>query len=242
MVDYLEQSFGSWTFPDGFGALAGLVTRRLAERLSTVLTSTTVRDVEMAAGGPRSVRTDAGPLPAERVVVAVDPRQLPALAAYVGRAVPATPPALTHVGLSGDVPAMPREVVIHGDAMLTLHTDGSAPEGKAAWTVAGRGHRGDLLDALARAGVDVRDAVQVRVDRSPADLVARWSGSPYGLRWRRPATVRDRPVTLTPLPHVYAAGAHTGAGGWLPFVGLTAAQVAEAVGPARGPRVRRPAG
>jgi hypothetical protein len=31
---------------------------------------------------------------------------------------------------------------------------------------------------------------------------------------------------------VYAAGAHTGGGGWVPFVGLSAAVVAEAIGPA----------
>ena len=50
--------------------------------------------------------------------------------------------------------------------------------------------------------------------------------------WQGRNTVTDRLSTRTPLPGVYAAGAHTGGGGWLPFVGLTAALVAEAIGPA----------
>ena len=50
--------------------------------------------------------------------------------------------------------------------------------------------------------------------------------------WQGRNTIRDRLSTRTPLPGVYAAGAHTGGGGWLPFVGLSAALVAEAVGPA----------
>ena len=32
MVDYLEQSFGTWTFPGGFGTLADLLAKRLRER------------------------------------------------------------------------------------------------------------------------------------------------------------------------------------------------------------------
>ena len=53
-----------------------------------------------------------------------------------------------------------------------------------------------------------------------------------GVLWQGRATVRDRIGTVTPLAGVYAAGAHTGGGGWLPFVGLTAAVVAEQIGPA----------
>ena len=46
---------------------------------------------------------------------------------------------VTHLGLSGAIPDLPREVVIHGEAVVTVRTDGSAPEGKAAWTLLGRG-------------------------------------------------------------------------------------------------------
>lgn len=233
LLDYLELKFGNWTLPGGLGGLADLLTKRLGERRVTVLTSTRATDVLMGAGGPVAVATDAGPLEADRVVVAVDPRRLPALAPYVSRTMPAIPPTVTHLGLSRGVPDLPREVVIHDEYVLTVRTGGAAPEGKAAWTLLGRGRLSeDLLTALARKGLDVRDAVETRVDRSPRQIVEHYSGSPVGVLWQGRATVRDRIGTRTPLPHVYAAGAHTGGGGWVPFVGLSAAVVAEAIGPA----------
>ena len=234
MVDYLEQNFGTWTFPGGFGALAGLLAKRLAERKVTVLTSTVAEDIEMGPAGPVAVRTDQGRVDAERVVVAIVPRRLPALATYVGRTMPAIPPFVTHLGLAHGVPDLPREVVVHDEYVtITIRTDGTAPPGKAAWTLVGRGSLSeDLVVALARKRLDVRDAVEMRIDRSPRELVEHWSGSPYGVLWQGRATIGERLQTVTPLPHVHAAGAHVGGGGWVPFVGLTAAQVAEDNGPA----------
>src|SRR4051812_23421263 len=231
LLDYLEQNFGTWTFPGGFGRLAELLGKRLGERKVTVLTSTTARDIEMGPGGPVAVLTDAGPVDADRVVVAVDPRRIPALAAHVRRTRPTLPPQVTHLGLGDGVPVLPREVVIHGESPLTVRTDGTAPDGKAAWTLLGRGPQ-DLVMALAHSGLDVRDAVETRIDRSPGEIVEHLGGSPCGVLWQGRATVRDRLSTTTPLPHVYAAGAHVGGGGWVPFVGLTAALVAQEVGPA----------
>ncbi len=233
LVDYLEQNFGTWTIPGGFGVLADLLTKRLAERRVTVLTGTRARDIGMGPEGPAAVLTDAGPVVADRVVVAADPRQLPALARHVRRTRPVPPPTVTHLGLSAGVPVLPREVVVHGEGVITVLTGGPAPDGKAAWTLLGGGRTSeDLVQALARTGIDVRDAVETRIDRSPRELVEHYSGSPAGVLWQGRATVGDRLSTATPLPHVYAAGAHTGGGGWVPFVGLTAALVAEAVGPA----------
>ena len=233
LVDYLEQNFGTWTFPDGFGTLAGLLEKRLAERKVTVLTSTTAKDVVMRSGGPSAVATTSGEVDADVVVVAVDPRRLPALASYVARTMPSIPPAVTHLGLSTEVPDLPREVVVHDEYVVTLRTDGHAPPGKSAWTLTGRGKLSeDLVVALARKKIDVRDAIELRVDRSPRELVEELSGSPSGVLWQGRATVGDRLGTRTPLPGVHAAGAHTGGGGWVPFVGLTAALVAEEVGPA----------
>jgi phytoene dehydrogenase-like protein len=243
LVDYLEQNFGTWTFEVGFGSLAGLLTKRLGERRVTVLTSTTALDITMGSDGPTGVLTDAGTVAADRVVVAVDPRRLPALARHVKRSMPAIPPTVTHLGLSAGVPDLPREVVIHDDYVVTIRTDGTAPDGKAAWTLLGRGRLSeDLVVALARKRIDIRDAIEVRVDRSPRELVEHLSGSPYGTLWQGRATLRDRLGTLTPLPGVYAAGAHTGGGGWIPFVGLTAAVVAEQIGPAERRGVRPPTG
>ena len=168
------------------------------------------------------------------MVVAIDPRRLPALAPYVRRTMPAVPPTVTHLGLTADVPELPREVVLHDHFTLTIRTGGQAPPGRVAWTVLGRGRVDeDLVMALARKKIDVRDAIEVRHDLSPRTLVEQWGlSSPSGVLWQGRATLRDRVGTRTPLPGVHAAGAHTGGGAWLPFVGLSAALVAEAVGPA----------
>lgn len=233
IMDYVEQNFGTWTIPGGFGQLAGLLTKRLAERGVTVLTGVTAKDLELGSAGAQAVLTGSGPIAAERVVVAIDPRRLPVLAPYVDRSMPAIPPTVTHLGLSGEFPDLPAEIVVHDEYVITIRTDGQAPPGKSAWTLLGRGKLSeDLVVALARKKIDVRDAIETRVDRSPRELVEHYSGSPAGVLWQGRATVRDRLSTVTPLPGVYAAGAHTGGGGWVPFVGLTAALVAEAIGPA----------
>ena len=101
-----------------------------------------------------------------------------------------------------------------------------------AWTVHGRGRIAeDLLVALARVGLDVRDRVVVRVDRSPLAQVEA-GGSAMGVLWQGRGTVRHRLGPTTPVAGVYAAGAHATPGGGVPFVGLSAAQVAQVVGPA----------
>jgi UDP-galactopyranose mutase len=233
LMDYLEQNFGTWTFPDGMGTLAALLSKRLGERRVAVHTSTTALDIEMGPAGPVAVRTDAGPIDADHVVVAIDPRRLPALARHVERTMPAIPPTVTHLGLARGVPELPRELVIHDEYVVSVRTDGRAPDGKAAWTLLGRGTLSeDIVVALARKKIDVRDAIEVRVDRSPRELVEQYSGSPMGTLWQGRSTIRDRLSTRTPLTNVLAAGAHTGGGGWVPFVGLTATLVAEEIGPA----------
>ena len=247
MLDYVEQNFGTWTFPDGLGALADLLAKRLGERRVTVLTSTRALDLEVDSSGPVAVRTDTGRVPADLVVVAVDPRTLPALARYAGRTTPAPPPTVVHLGLAQDPPLSgraagstggPRELVLHEpDGQLLVRSEATAPPGRAAWTLQLRGRLADEpLRLLARRGLDVRDLVQTRLDRSPADLLAASAGSPYGFRWQGPGTLRRRPSPVTPVPGVLVAGAATGGGGWLPFVGLTAAVVADLIGPSSSPR------
>jgi phytoene dehydrogenase-like protein len=246
MLDYVEQNFGTWTFPDGLGSLAGLLAKRLRERRVTVLTGTRAVDLEVGASGPVAVRTGAGRVPADVVVVAVDPRGLPALARHAGRTTPSAPPAVVHLGLAeappllqpgrpgtDPGPAVPHELVLHEDSgMLVVRSEAAAQQDRAAWTLQVRGRLPDEpLRLLARRGLDVRDLVLTRVDRSPADLLD-GPGSPYGFRWQGPATLRRRPGPVSPVPGVLLAGAATGGGGWLPFVGLTAAVVADLVGPA----------
>jgi phytoene dehydrogenase-like protein len=237
LVAYLEQRFGAWTVEGGMGVLATALTARLATRRVTVETGVTVQDLVVRDGRAVGIRTSGGDVDADAVVVAVDPRSLPTLAAYVERTMPAMPPVVCHVGLEGELAehlaSMPHETVLHGDPMLVVRTGGRGPHGGAAWTVLGRGRLAeDILHALARHGIDLREHVVERVDRSPRAMVEHWRSSPHGVLWQGRATVRRRLGPATPVAGVYAAGAHATPGGGLPFVGLSAALVAQAVGPA----------
>lgn len=233
---YVEQRFGAWTVPGGMAGLTTALGARLATRKVEVLTSTTVHDLVVRDGRVAAVATSAGELAAEVVVCAVDPRRLPALASYVARTMPAIPPVVCHVGVAGPVAALegaPPELVLHGDPMLVVRTRGTAPDGGTALTVHGRGRLAeDLLRALARHGIDLRADLVTRVDRSPREQVEQWGGSPYGVLWQGRGTVRHRLGPTTPVAGVYAAGASATPGSGLPFVGLSAALVAQAVGPA----------
>ena len=233
LVAYLEQRFGTWRIPGGMARLGALLGARLGTRGVTVLLDTTVRDVVVREGRAIAVATDQGEIAADHVVCAIDPRALPALAPLVQRTMPAIPPVVCHVGLSGVVPDLPHEVVLHGDPMLVIRTGGIAPEGQHAWTIHGRGRLAeDVLRALARARIDVREQLVHRVDRSPRELVQGWSGSPLGVLWQGRATVRARLGPDTPITNLWAAGAHATPGSGLAFVGLSAALVAESIGPA----------
>jgi phytoene dehydrogenase-like protein len=236
MVAYVEQNFGAWTVPGGMGLLAEALAARLDTRGVTVLTDTEAVDLVVRDGAVAAVRTLTGDLDADLVVCAVDPRRLPALAPHVQRTMPAIPPVVTHLGLTGDLhdlPDLPHEVVLHGDPLVVVRTGGQAPPGAHAVTLLGRGKLAeDITRALARKGLDVRVGVEVRVDRSPRDLVEAWGGSPMGVLWQGRTTVRDRLGPRTPVKGVFAAGAHATPGGGLPYVGLSAALVAQEIGPA----------
>lgn len=230
---YVEQRFGAWTVPGGLAALGEALAGRLATRGVTLLTRTTARDVVVREDRAVAVATDAGDLDADLVVCAIDPRLLPTLAAHVVRTMPALPPVVSHVGLEGAGPDLPHELVLHGDPMLVVRRGGTAPAGGTALTVHGRGRLSeDILVALARHGIDVRDQAAIRVDRTPREQVERWGSSPMGVLWQGRATVRRRLGPRTPITGLYAAGAHATPGAGLPFVGLSAALVAASIGPA----------
>jgi phytoene dehydrogenase-like protein len=233
MWTYVEQRFGSWTVPGGMGSLADLLASRLETRGVTVLLSTPALDLELSGGRVVGVRTRQGVVDADHVVCAIDPRRLPALRPSVERTMPAIPPVISHIGVVGEVPDLPDEVVLHGDPMLVLRTNGTAPAGAHAWTILGRGRLAeDIVVALARSGIRVRDQVELRVDRSPRELVEAWGGSPYGVLWQGRNTVSRRLGPRTPIDNVYLAGAHATPGAGLPSVGLSAALVAQVIGPA----------
>jgi phytoene dehydrogenase-like protein len=228
---YVEQRFGAWTALGGMAQVADVLAARLATRRVAVHTGTAARDLVLRDGRVVAVRTDAGDLDATVVVCAVDPTRLPALASYVSRNVAVSPPWTTHLGLAGASPDTAPEIVLHGNPGVVVHTGGRAPAGSVAWTVRSR-VPADPVVTLAARGVDIRDRVVARVDRTPDELATAYGGSPLGVRWRGRSTVRRRLGPRTPIPGVYAAGAHAAPGAGLPFVGLSAALVAQAVGPA----------
>ena len=231
LLDYVEQNFGTWTVAGGMGRLAEVLTKRLAERKVQVLLGTTVRDVVVREGRAVAVATEAGEIDADVVVVAVDPRRVPVLAEHVRRTMPALPPVVCHLGLAGDVPELPHEVVLHGEQTVVVRPGERTEDGRTAWTLLGRGRLAeDVVTALARRKIDVRENIEVRVDLSPRDQVVAWGGSPYGVQWQGRRTVGHRLHTETPVPGVYCAGVHAGAWSGVPFAALTAANVAELVG------------
>ena len=233
MWTYVEQNFGAWTVPGGMGSLADALAARLQTRGVTVLLSTPALDLEISSGRVAGVRTEQGVIDADHVVCAIDPRRLPVLQPLVERTMPVIPPVTCHVGVVGDVPDLPHEVVLHGNPMVVLRTGGQAPPGAHAWTILGRGRLAeDIVTAMHRGGIRVRDQVEVRVDLSPKDLVEQWGGSPYGVLWQGRNTVTRRLGPMTPVPGVFMAGAHATPGAGLPSVGLSAALVAQAIGPA----------
>ncbi len=230
---YLEQCFGGWEVPGGMAELTAALERRLATRKVTVLLESPVRDIVVRAGRGVAVTTAVGEVTADHIVCAIDPRRLPALASYVAASMPAIPPVIAHLGLEGDVPDLPHEVVMHSDPTLAVRTGGIAPEGHHAWTVHGRGKLAeDVLRALARHGIDVRENVVSRIDLSPRELVQGWGGSPMGVMWQGRSTVRHRLGPTTPIPGVYAAGAHATPGAGVHFVALSASLVAQSIGEA----------
>ena len=230
---YVEQNFGAWTLPGGMGQLADVLAARLETRRVAVLLDSPARDLVVEAGRVVGVRVDDGTIDADHVVCAIDPRRLPALATFVARTMPAIPPLTCHIGVVGDVPDLPAEVVLHGDPALVLRTTGTAPKGAHAWTILGRGRLAeDVVTALQRTGIRVREQVEVRVDRSPRELVEEWGGSPLGVLWQGRGTLSHRLGTRTPVAGAWMAGAHTTPGAGLPSVGLSAALVAQLIGPA----------
>jgi UDP-galactopyranose mutase len=92
-------------------------------------------------------------------------------------------------------------------------------------------HPIDPVTALATRGIDLRERISARIDVTPSEQSA--LGSPLGVAWNGRSTLKHRIGTRSPIEGVYMVGAHTTPGAGVPYVGLSAALVAQVIGPAR---------
>jgi phytoene desaturase len=117
------------------------------------------------------------------------------------------------------------------------HGSGAPGSATVDWTAPRLAERyaDQVLAALARRGVDVRDRVLWRQVRTPADL-ERETRSPgggiYGTSSNGARAAFLRPSNRSPVPGLFLVGGSSHPGGGLPLVGLSAAIVADLVGPA----------
>ena len=225
---------GAWRVPASAGGMAGLTAAleaRLATRGVTVVKDVEARDLVIRDGAGRG---------ADPRAATMTPTSWSARSTRAG----CPPWRLRRPDDAGDpagdpLPRPEGEVPDGAGGRLPRRPDAGgphrrpAPAGGAAWTLIGRGKLAeDIVVALARKKIDVREQVETRIDRSPRDLVEEWGGSPLGVLWQGRGTLRNRLGPTTPIPNVYAAGAHAAPGSGLPFVGLSAALVAQTIGPA----------
>ena len=218
--------------PAASASLADVLTTRLASGGSRCCRRRRPSTSSCPAAGRRRAHRPRG-VEADHVVCAVDPRRLPALApTSPGRCRRSRRSSPTSAS-SATVPDLPREVVLHGDPPLVRAHRRHRAAGRAAWTLLGRGRLAeDILVALARAG-DRRPRPRGDPRRPVApDLVQACGGSPYGVLWQGRDTVDPPAGPRTPYRNGVMAGAHATPGAGLPFVGLSAALVAEVIGPA----------
>jgi phytoene desaturase len=99
----------------------------------------------------------------------------------------------------------------------------------------GEAYADHVLDAMAARGVDVRDRIRWREVRTPADLGRAThtpSGAIYGAAGHGVRGAFLRPANRSPVPGLFLVGGSAHPGGGLPLVGLSAAIVADLIGPA----------
>jgi phytoene desaturase len=117
------------------------------------------------------------------------------------------------------------------------HSDVAGGHGSIDWTVPGlaASYADRVLDVMARRGLDVRDRLLWREIRSPADLAAATrapGGSIYGTSSNGASAAFLRAANRGAVPGLFLVGGSAHPGGGLPLVGLSAAIVAQLVGPA----------
>lgn len=109
--------------------------------------------------------------------------------------------------------------------------------GTVDWDAPGvaEGYADRVLEVMAARGVDIRDRVLWRQVRTPADLerdTRAPGGAIYGTASNGARAAFARPANRSPVPGLYLVGGSSHPGGGLPLVGLSAAIVANLIGPA----------
>lgn len=217
VVEYLERTFGLWSFAGGTAGLAQALHTRAGERRVTLRTGVRAHELIETAGRVTGVRTDDGAEPADVVVWCAPPPP-----GHVSPAMPRIAAARTFCTLDPQAAGLlPVDAVVHADPPLRFYREG------AALTIEHRGGQ-DPLVALARCGLDLRPHVEARFDLSPVDLAVMGH---WGYGWNRWTTAAALPGVAPP-PGLFFAGAGAHPGGSLELIGLATATVAAAVGPA----------
>jgi phytoene dehydrogenase-like protein len=232
VVDHVERGFGRWRPAGGMRALVDVLAGRLATRRVDVRTGVRAVDVALDGTSVAGVDTAAGERLDADVVVWTAPRRPAAVTAGEHRLPVAIPAARTYLGLTGDVPDLPAETFLHGDPLVLVRTGGSDQGGRTTWSVEHHPGGEDVVTAMARRGVDVRQQVVARVASSPADVVTAHGASPAGMLWQGWRSGLRRPSVVTSLRGLYVIGADVHPGPGLVASGLAAAQVAGEVGKA----------
>lgn len=219
---YLERTFGRWRFAGGYAGLAAALQTRIAERKVEVVLDETAHELSMTGpgGSVAAVVTDRRSLPAQVVVWCAPtlPLGLPP-----PRGLPAIPASRTFVTLDDGVAPLPCDVLAHADPPVRV-----AAHGDGRMTLVHHHGGEDVLVALARVGLDVREHVIDRTTLSPADLVR---GGHWGWAWQGWSSIDDHPG-VAPRHGVHVAGAHAWSGGTLERIAMATAAIADAVGPA----------
>ena len=137
---------------------------------------------------------------------------------------------------SPDDPAMRPDGHEAWFVLVNAPRHGTGP-GCVDWRAPGlaRSYAAKVLDVLAARGLDVRDRLLWHQVRTPADLESATrspGGAIYGTSSNGARAAFLRPANRSPVPGLFLVGGSAHPGGGLPLVGLSAAIVADLVGPA----------
>lgn len=216
---YVERTFGQWSFDGDWPGLAAALEKRLRERKVDLRTGT--RGLAIARDGDRvaGVDTDAGRVDAEVVIWCN--RSVPTGDARRS-GTPAVPASRTFLVLGEDPPELAPETLVHGNPPVLAHR--TSP---GVWTLEHRSGE-DVLAALARFGIDLRDRVLERHDLNPSQVVGHVDD---GWTWTGWTSMFQRPG-VAPAGGLFHAGAHAHPGPRLEHIGMATAAISAAVGTA----------